>query len=149
PFDAALADAALPEDAGAADDAGSKPTCRKAKTGERVRTIASEELTEASGLVASRAHPGVLWLHNDSGDGPRLFALTEQGALLGEVTIEGAQAHDWEDIALGSGPEAGKSYLYIADTGDNGASRDDVQIYRVEEPALDAHGKPTSERVKA
>ena len=149
PGDAAPGDAALAGDGGAADDAGSKFACRKARAGVRVGTIAPAELAEASGLVASRAHPGVLWLHNDSGDSPRLFALTEKGELLGQVTIDGAKANDWEDIALGNGPEAGKSYLYIADIGDNSEKRDDVQIYRVEEPALDAKGKPVSDRVMA
>jgi hypothetical protein len=114
-----------------------------------VGTIAASELAEASGLVASRAHPGVLWLHNDSGDSARLFALKQDGTLLGAVTIDGAKATDWEDIALGNGPEQDKSYLYIADTGDNDKKRDKVQIYRVEEPALDADGKPLSDHATA
>ena len=34
-----------------------------------------DELTESSGLAVSRTQPGVLWSHNDSGDGPNLYAM--------------------------------------------------------------------------
>jgi len=60
------------------------------------------ELRESSGLAASRAHPGLFWSHNDSGDGPMLYAIDTTAALLGVVEVEGARAVDWE--ALGMGP---------------------------------------------
>ncbi len=31
-------------------------------------TLHSPRVKESSGIAASRAHPGVLWTHNDSGD---------------------------------------------------------------------------------
>ena len=71
-----------------------------------------DPLREASGLVASRSHPGVLWAHNDSGDDPRLYALTTSGRHLGVFTLDGAEARDWEDLAIGPGPEPGVDYLY-------------------------------------
>ena len=147
PRDAASGDAATAD--GGEHDAGPAQMCRKAKAGVKVGTIQAAELGEASGIVASRSQPGVLWLHNDSGDVPRLFALAQDGALLGELAIEGAKANDWEDIAMGSGPVEGKSYLYIADIGDNEKKRDDVQIYRVQEPAFTAEGKPASTQASA
>jgi hypothetical protein len=91
----------------------------------------------------------VLWLHNDSGDSARLFALAFDGSLLGELAIDGTKANDWEDIALGSGPDAGKSYLYIGDLGDNEKKREHVQIYRIEEPAFTAEGKPAIDHTTA
>jgi hypothetical protein len=42
--------------------------------------IDSSELDEASGLAASRLHPGILYSHNDNGDSPRLFAIDESTA---------------------------------------------------------------------
>jgi hypothetical protein len=144
-------DAAAPDDGGQEHDAALPPplNCRKAKLGVRVGTIGTDELAEASGIVESRAYPGVLWLHNDSGDNARLFVLASDGKALGEVEVEGADSNDWEDIAIGKGPEAGKSYLYIADIGDNDEKRERVQIYRVEEPALDEAGKPVSSKATA
>ena len=99
-------------------------------------------LQEASGLVASRAHPGVLWTHNDSGDGPRLYALSTSGRHLGVFTLEGAEARDWEDIAIGPGPEPGVDYLYAGDIGDNDAQQELKYVYRVIEPAVDADQAP-------
>ncbi|MEZ6192975.1 MAG: hypothetical protein R3C45_17010 [Phycisphaerales bacterium] len=39
-------------------------------------------LNELSGIVRSRAYPGVWWVHNDSGDEPRLFAINAEGRLV-------------------------------------------------------------------
>jgi hypothetical protein len=102
---------------------------------EKGRTPA--EVNEASGVVASRRNPGVLWMHNDSGDAARVLAVAPTGQLLGIYKFEGAGALDWEDIAIGPGPETGVTYLYAGDIGDNAAFRPDITIYRVAEPAVD------------
>lgn len=93
-------------------------------------------IEESSGLVASRANPGFYWTHNDSGDGPNIYALDDRGARRGTWRVKGASARDWEDIAAGPGPQAGVSYLYIGDIGDNEARRSEIIIYRVKEPAI-------------
>jgi hypothetical protein len=93
-------------------------------------------ITEASGLAASIRNPGVLWVHNDSGDSARVFALGANGATRGTYTLTGASATDWEDIAVGPGPSAGHSYLYVGDIGDNAATRPEIVVYRVAEPSV-------------
>ncbi|MBV1862467.1 MAG: hypothetical protein KUG77_28860 [Nannocystaceae bacterium] len=100
------------------------------------------DLVEASGLVISRSQPGVLWAHNDSGDSARLFALREDGTTITTFVVDGVTATDWEDIALGPGPERGVDYLYIADIGDNGETRRSVVIHRMAEPTVDLDGSP-------
>src|SRR5262249_26664738 len=75
--------------------------------------LADPVLTEVSGVVASRAHPPVFWVHNDSGGEPTVYAISPTGASLGAYPIAGATAIDWEDIAIGPGPERGTSYLYL------------------------------------
>ena len=91
---------------------------------------------EASGLTSSRWSDDRLWVHNDSGDSARLFALDRSGKLLATVTLEGAKSKDWEDIARGpcAPGEAARSCLYVADMGDNREKRDDVRFYRFAEP---------------
>ena len=101
-----------------------------------IGTIKNSSITESSGLVASRSTPGAYWTHNDSGDGPFIYALNAGGASRGVFRVTGAQAHDWEDISIGPGPDRNKSYLYIGDIGDNNAARSEIVVYRVAEPQL-------------
>ena len=97
-------------------------------------TLASAEISEASGLVASRIHEDLFWTHNDAGDGARLFALDSSGAHEGTVDFSDEDAKDWEDIAAGVGAD-GKPWLYIGDIGDNDLNRDEIRVWRTAEPA--------------
>jgi hypothetical protein len=103
-------------------------------------------LPEASGLVASRATPGRLWSHNDSGT-PELIAFDAKGNISGRVSITGARVEDWE--ALASAPCGKGNCLYVADIGDNDGKRRDISIYRVPEPAQATMPKPCSPRPTA
>ena len=94
------------------------------------------ELDEISGIGQSRSNPNVFWVHNDSGDRPRVYAVSRKGTLLGTYLLEGATAVDWEDMAIGPAPGGG-SYLYLADIGDNSAQRKSIRVYRVAEPRVD------------
>ena len=108
--------------------------------------IADAELTEISGVVASGDLPGVLWVHNDSGHPNEVWAIDSEGEVLGRFTVAGATSVDWEDIGLGAGPTADRSYLFVGDIGDNsftpviGTGLDPrsktkpAVIYRVPEP---------------
>lgn len=101
-----------------------------------VTTIKDKSITESSGLVASRSTPGVYWTHNDSGDGPFIYAFDTNGDTRGVFRVNGAQARDWEDMSIGPGPQRNRSYLYIGDIGDNNKARAEIIVYRVAEPAL-------------
>jgi hypothetical protein len=92
------------------------------------------KIVESSGVAVSRAHPGVLWTHNDSGDGPYLYATDLHGRAGGLIRVSGARATDWEDIALGPCPGTAGDCIYIGDTGDNLERRRSVRLYVVEEP---------------
>ena len=100
--------------------------------------VAFTEATEISGAVASRAHPGLLWVHNDSGDTARLFALDATGAHLGVFHLEGISAFDWEDITIGEDPTTGEEVIYIGDIGDNPGTRESVTVHRVTDPWVTA-----------
>lgn len=100
-------------------------------------TVHAAVLKEASGLAASRLNPGVLWSHNDAGAGARVVAFRSDGSLVAVVTLTGAASVDWEDMAIGAGPD-GKDALFVADIGDNDERRSSVFVYRVTEPDLAA-----------
>lgn len=102
----------------------------------KVATIKNQSITESSGLIASRTLPGAYWTHNDSGDGPFIYAFDTQGEALGVFSVTGAEARDWEDISVGPGPRPDKSYLYVGDIGDNHEARSEIIVYRFLEPDL-------------
>lgn len=99
-------------------------------------TIKDKSISESSGLVASRTTPGAYWTHNDSGDGPFIYAFDTNGDSFGTFRVNGAEARDWEDIAAGPGPQPNRTYLYIGDIGDDDSVRPEVTVYRVAEPEL-------------
>ena len=103
-------------------------------------TVSDTALTEISGIDVGVANPSLYWVHNDSGDTARIFALSASGATRAAYTLMGANALDWEDIAVGGGPVAGTPYLYAADIGDNARSRSEIVVYRVPEPTVAARG---------
>jgi hypothetical protein len=96
--------------------------------------IASAEITEASGLAQSTRRHDRLWIVNDGGSPPVLHAITTNGETEGSVTLAPGTNVDWEAMASFELDE--KSWLLVADTGDNEAVRDASTIYVVEEPQL-------------
>ncbi|MEM1085782.1 MAG: hypothetical protein AAGI48_16865 [Verrucomicrobiota bacterium] len=102
--------------------------------------IRIDALREASGMAVSRQNPDLLWLANDSGSSATLFVCNAEGQQRGTLSIDKAKNVDWEDLA--SFKLEGTAYLMIADTGDNGASREEVALHFVAEPKLPTDGSP-------
>lgn len=93
----------------------------------------SYQLDEASGLADSQKQPGLLWTHGDAASPNEIYVLNRQGKLAGTVKTPFSN-YDWEDVAIGPGPQTGETYLYIADIGDNSSNQDIKRIYRFPEP---------------
>jgi len=98
--------------------------------------IHNRTIDEASGLAFSRQHPGILYTHNDSGGDPIVYLLDTAGRHVGEIKLLGVENRDWEDIAIGPGPEKNRPYIYIGEIGDNNAKYDQIKIFRIPEPKL-------------
>lgn len=98
-----------------------------------------DALPEVSGIVQSH-ESFVLWMINDSGDEPYVYAVDTRKGLLSKHRLAGAANVDWEDIAIAPSNAGYDSLgnrlndLYIADIGDNNAKRKSVVIYRIPEP---------------
>ena len=103
---------------------------------ETIANLQDTSIKESSGLAASRSTPGLYWTHNDSGDGPYIYAFDERGRRRGVWRVRGATARDWEDIATGPGPDRNRSYLYIGDIGDNSGRRSEIVVYSIPEPKI-------------
>jgi hypothetical protein len=111
--------------------AGDATTLRWAAP-EYAGVFSDPDLDEVSGLAASRAHPGLYWAQNDSGNGAKLIAIKADGSRVATMTVTGAENVDWED--LDAFDLNGKHYILVADTGDNGGIRKQLTLYVIEEP---------------
>jgi hypothetical protein len=96
--------------------------------GTVVGRLADPALREVSGIVRSRRHPGIFWVHNDSGNEPVLYAVRADGSLVNRFRVAAANL-DWEDIAADA---AGN--LYLGDIGNNYGILPIRTIYRLAEP---------------
>ncbi len=90
------------------------------------------DLAEISGIARSLQRPEIYWVHNDSGDTARLFALDDSGHVVGTVNLAGIEARDCEDIDTFH--FRGRNWILLADIGDNEAVRDDLRLYFLPEP---------------
>jgi hypothetical protein len=113
-------------------------TCSAWRSAQDLGSVASDELTEVSGLAASHLDPGVLWLHDDHGGGAFLHAAGQQGQDYGQFELVGVQNEDWEDLAPGPCPSVGDpcTCLHLADMGDNDLVRGGGVIHRIAEPVV-------------
>lgn len=111
---------------------------REQKEYEITGSLKSKELREVSGIAASSVNKDIYYVHNDSGDTTRFFAIKPDGELISTIYFKGdpddvTGIDDFEDIAVGPGPVPGKSYVYAGDIGDNYSRRKLVAIFRVPE----------------
>jgi hypothetical protein len=114
--------------------------------------IKGNVMDETSGIAASGVNKGIYYIHNDSGDTSRFFAINPEGKLKATYYFKGEAVEplgvrDCEDIAVGPGPVKDKSYVYLGDIGDNRAVRNYLVVYRMEEPVV--NGTDTVKNLQA
>ena len=97
-------------------------------------SVDAAKVKEASGIADSKANPGYMWVEEDGGNQPALFLLKHDGTISKTIFLEGTANRDWEDISVAAGPESGKNYIYVAETGDNNMVHAEYCFYRFEEP---------------
>lgn len=129
-----VVDASLPVDAGMC------PACTTYSSAMSLGVTDGTILTEASGIAASRVHPGIVYTHND--EGLRYYALNASAAIVATVILDdephcggGASRCDAEDIAVGPCGD-GTSCVYLGNTGVNASGDPSTHaIYRRREEA--------------
>ena len=90
------------------------------------------DLSEASGLAASRILPNRLWVIADSGNSPEIFAINDDGSEVARISL-GVSNRDWEDLAAFT--LAGQNYLLVADSGDNLRQYSSYPLHIIAEPS--------------
>jgi hypothetical protein len=105
----------------------------------RLAKLPPGPVKENTGIVRSRRIPVLFWMHNDSGDEPRVSPIHRNGEAYHStrepqtpgVLIGGAINVDWEDITI---DEEGN--LIVADVGNNENDRRDLVLYYLPEPSV-------------
>jgi hypothetical protein len=115
--------------------------CTRWSGGTKIGNIENYLLLELSGITASRNNPDVLWTHND-GSEEKLYAVGTDASFLGTFNLLDINTGDFEDIAVGPGPEPDTTYVYIGDIGNNGRDRQRMRVWRVPEPQIPAGQTP-------
>ncbi|MCA1813700.1 MAG: hypothetical protein LC624_07085 [Halobacteriales archaeon] len=108
------------------------PAC---PTAPATHAFAFPDIEEASGLARSLREPCLLWVQDDSGNAPVLYATDAFGRHLGSVRLPVPNV-DWEDMA--SFARDNTSYLLVGDIGNNALARGSVTLFVLPEPGLDA-----------
>jgi len=104
--------------------------------------VKNPPMDEASGIVSGYRNTRTLYTHNDFTGRPEVYAIAtsplgdwSSGQLQGVFKLGNAGFVDYEDIAMGPGPN-GSGYIYAGDIGDNDDRRNSIVIYRAAEPDL-------------
>lgn len=88
-------------------------------------------LHETSGLLCL---DGSIWTFNDSEGEAALYSLdATDGSLIRKTIIRNAVNVDWEDIT------EDETHIFVADVGNNYASRDTLTIYRIPRKSIHSH----------
>jgi hypothetical protein len=86
------------------------------------------ELNENSGMIW---YDGLIWMINDSGGEPCIYALdTASVKIMKRIHLAAAENTDWEEIAQD------ELYMYVGDFGNNDGSRRDLRIYKISKSDL-------------
>jgi hypothetical protein len=109
--------------------------------GKKLSELKEKKLREVSGLASSGTNAGLLWAHNDKGNEAEVYLIDEKCNIRRSFVLAGIENRDWEDIAVGPGPDSTKSYVYIGEIGDNDGVYPLKYIYRFEEPLNDPTGE--------
>jgi hypothetical protein len=88
-----------------------------------------KELNENSGMAAWG--DTLLWLVNDSGNDPVLYAIDTSCTIVKKFWVANAENFDWEDLATDK-----EGNLYIADIGNNSNKRQTLVIYKIPKSEL-------------
>ncbi|GCD78655.1 hypothetical protein JCM31826_21370 [Thermaurantimonas aggregans] len=81
-------------------------------------------LNENSGMVAWG--DTLLWLINDSGNDPILYAINTRCVIVKKIWVKGAENIDWEELA-----EDQEGNIFIGDIGNNSNKRETLAIYKI------------------
>lgn len=101
----------------------------------------SPDLGEISGIEFDKA--GNLWAINDSGNSTEIHQIDSLGEIHRSVNISNAKNIDWEDLT-----QDDFGHFFIGDFGNNKNNRNDLTVYKIENPIDLKSGETEAEIIK-
>lgn len=144
-----VAVAACGADGAGGDDAEESPSSEPTETrlacdapcygdAATLGSVSADTAIEVSGIAASVRTPGAYYVVSDEAGTSQVAVVQADGELVGRIEVAGMDAANAEALEVGPcGDAPDESCLYVGDIGDH-VGRDDVVIYRLREPAVDA-----------
>lgn len=86
-----------------------------------------KKVDEQSGMIW---YKDLIWVNNDSGGAPTLYAYNKNGKLKQQLHIEGGSNQDWEALA------EDEKYFYIGEFGNNNGTRKNLKVFRVDKSKI-------------
>ncbi len=85
-------------------------------------------MVEQSGMIW---YNNLIWVINDSGGNPELYAYNKQGELKRTIKIDNVKNIDWEALA------ADNNHFYIGDFGNNYGTRKNLRVLKISKSQID------------
>ena len=114
------------------------------ETGKGLATFTNDTLNEASGLGASKVNMGLIWVEEDSKNPNAIQLIDLNGKIKAWCSLPGIANRDWEDLCVSTGPVDNKSYVYVAEIGDNKSQYTSKFVYRFQEPDISGKVLPAT-----
>lgn len=105
--------------------------CSQWSTPQKVGTLDTNRLKEASGLALSKQFPDRFYHHNDSGSGGYFYVTDLSGAHTKQIAFTYQKVRDIEDISVG--PCDSGQCIFLGDIGDNDSNRPSVDLWVIPE----------------
>lgn len=128
-------------------DIGAAKLCQDWGEAKAVGHLARKKVPEASGLTYSRRWPGHLYWVNDSGNKPELILSNHAGNNMKVIKVAGGKFRDAEALTSTTCDD-GESCLVIADVGDNGRKRKQVELIVIREKDISGDEVAPYRRIK-
>jgi hypothetical protein len=112
------------------------------------RIVSDTALVDISAMAVSRLQDSLVWVCNGHSDHSRIHALNSHGRNIATYCLKKTFQRNWEDMASGPGPDPAKTYLYVADIGDNDTQWAVKTVYRFAEPSAKWRGDSVIDTIK-
>lgn len=112
------------------------------KTHDNLLSPEVNQLENTSGLAIGRKNTDFVYIIEGRDNENAIHVFNKDAEFQGKIILEGADNIDWQDIAIGPGPDQNTHYILIGDIGDRQSNRENLTVYRLPEPNVSGQSIP-------